>query len=271
MKKAETNMQMEYELITPNIAQKYLDKNTENRRVSPHLVETYAMDMKNGRWDEQTGQAISFDENGILRDGQHRLLAVIKADTPIRFWVCRSASKNGIYDNNRKRSLSDQISIIAHELENVYHSTRYTGTARAIIGRFSQRVVSPNELVDFTRNNKNALDGYWLNINKCNTTRFGITTIHVSMFLAYLNGVSMDRISHFFEVLRSGMSASEEDFPILAYRNYVLSENRNGSIHPTIEEVSKCQYALKSYLAKNKTKRVRGFKELIYPINGLNY
>lgn len=268
MQLAETNMTMAYELITPEIAMEYLKRNVGNRSISKSLVLTYALDMKNGRWDNRTGDAISFDEKGILKNGQHRLSAIINSGIPIKTWVCRSVSENGIYDYNRKRSLSDQVTILANELENIYHSTRYTGTARVIIGNFSQRVVSPKELVDFTRENKEVLDGYWLKINKNNTAKFGIVVIQVALFLAYLNGVDMVHISHFFDVLRSGMSIDEADFPILAYRNYILARNTRDT-KATIEEVSKCQHALKSYLKRNKSKRVKGYTTLLYPITGL--
>ena len=66
-------MEMTYEFITPEIAQALLETNTENRKLSRGTVQAYSQDILAGNWDENVGVAISIDENGILRDGQHRL------------------------------------------------------------------------------------------------------------------------------------------------------------------------------------------------------
>ena len=46
----------------------------------------YAADMKAGRW-QLNGEAIKFDKNGHLLNGQHRLHAVVRADTTIQMLV----------------------------------------------------------------------------------------------------------------------------------------------------------------------------------------
>jgi len=49
-----------------------------NRPVSTRKVNDYAVDMLKGEW-KLTHQGIAFDTKGILKDGQHRLLAVVQA------------------------------------------------------------------------------------------------------------------------------------------------------------------------------------------------
>jgi hypothetical protein len=68
--------------ITPELAQKWLERNDENQRsIRKDDVRKYAEHMKNGEW-EQNGETIKFDTEGNLLDGQHRLLACIKAGVP---------------------------------------------------------------------------------------------------------------------------------------------------------------------------------------------
>ena len=61
-------------LVMPEMAREWLTHNTHNRPVSRQTVEQYARDMKAGRW-YYTNQGIGFDVNGVMTDGQHRLLA----------------------------------------------------------------------------------------------------------------------------------------------------------------------------------------------------
>lgn len=66
--------------ITPAIAEAYLSKNIKNRKPSRSTIDTYARDMRTGSW-VLNGDAIRFDCDGNLIDGQHRLRACIKADS----------------------------------------------------------------------------------------------------------------------------------------------------------------------------------------------
>lgn len=98
-------------LITPEVAKGYLAANRGNRRVRRSVVQRYAADMQAGQWHLGTG-AIVVDVNGVLIDGQHRLLACIEADAAfpcVVFEGVDPAAKAGI-DQGAKRSLSDVLS-----------------------------------------------------------------------------------------------------------------------------------------------------------------
>lgn len=260
------NMTMNYEFITPEMASDLLETNTENRRISPGTVQAYMQDILAGNWDETVGTAISIDENGILRDGQHRLAAIVQAGVGIHTWVCRNVSSDGIYDNNRKRSNADQISIMRADFDNVYKSTRYISVARAIIGNLTvhsnRRTVTPKEIIDFTEKHKEDLDGFFLNMPQSSVPKISLATVHLALFMAYMSGVEMSDILDFYDVLCTGMSTTPEEFPIIAYRNYLKDTQGVNTIHT---EINRCQYALKKYLTKSCVKRTMAPKELIYP------
>ena len=63
------------ELITPEQAQFYLEKNFDNnRKISTNNLEELKKEMKNNRFI-LSDSAICFDTDGLLVNGQHRLLA----------------------------------------------------------------------------------------------------------------------------------------------------------------------------------------------------
>ena len=79
------------ELITPDQARQYLAFNTNNRNLRKAHVEKLANDIKNGRWVYNSA-TIVFNGDGTLLDGQHRLAAIIDADTPVKVAVARGVA-----------------------------------------------------------------------------------------------------------------------------------------------------------------------------------
>lgn len=65
--------------VTPELAEEWLKKNTQNRSVREDRVDRYAEQMKDGEW-LVSPDAISFDYNGRLINGQHRLKAIKQLD-----------------------------------------------------------------------------------------------------------------------------------------------------------------------------------------------
>lgn len=78
----EAGIKTNWVIITPEVATKWLDQaNINNRTIRDNYVARLANDMLTGRWKGRNGEAIRFDTNGRLIDGQHRLLASIVSKT----------------------------------------------------------------------------------------------------------------------------------------------------------------------------------------------
>ena len=75
-------MKSENKNVTPKMAAAFLKVNWSNRTVRPEQVEKIAIDIKEGRWEEN-GEAIKFDTDGNMIDGQHRCLAIIEANKAV--------------------------------------------------------------------------------------------------------------------------------------------------------------------------------------------
>jgi hypothetical protein len=105
-------MNMTLETITPDLAKTYLAKNTNNRKLNVHRVRFLASMILQGHW-HLTHQGIAFNCDGTLRDGQHRLEAIIEADRPVQMWVARGLQNDAMayIDQLRPRSAADAITI----------------------------------------------------------------------------------------------------------------------------------------------------------------
>lgn len=87
---------MTYEemVITKDIADSMLARNTKNyRKVNWNIVHKYARTMEQGLW-KHNGEPIIFDENGLLKDGQHRLLAVLESGVPVKMLVVKGVDRD---------------------------------------------------------------------------------------------------------------------------------------------------------------------------------
>jgi hypothetical protein len=81
-------MHFQTELVTPQLAAAYLEKNNRNRPMSAGRVRLYVQVMKRGEW-MFNGDPIRFSDRGELIDGQHRLKAVCESGCAQQFFVIR--------------------------------------------------------------------------------------------------------------------------------------------------------------------------------------
>ena len=96
--------------VTPEIATTFLSRASVNRRLNMGQVRALAETILRGEW-KLTHQGIAFDEFGALLDGQHRLHAIIEANTPVEMLVFEGLSKDvfPVLDTGRRRSAADTL------------------------------------------------------------------------------------------------------------------------------------------------------------------
>ncbi|WP_284252774.1 hypothetical protein [Pseudolysinimonas kribbensis] len=96
--------------LTPELAERWLGRNLGNRNLRRHKVLQYARDMREGNW-QTSGQAIQFDWDGRLIDGQHRCEAVIESGVTITVLVVKGLNPQarGVIDTGAKRSGGDAL------------------------------------------------------------------------------------------------------------------------------------------------------------------
>lgn len=98
--------------ITPEVALEWLEKNTNNRPVDRKVTAFLVEEITAGRW-KVNGDAIRFDTQGNLIDGQHRLYAIAKAGVAVESLVIHDL-ESGVFDTidcGKRRSVGDALTL----------------------------------------------------------------------------------------------------------------------------------------------------------------
>lgn len=96
--------------VTPEMAHAWLAGQANNRKPSDRTIAKYALAMKQNTWMADPRMPLSFDEDGRLADGQHRLFAVIEHGEPVDFYIA-TVSKDvlDLMHECKPRNLADRL------------------------------------------------------------------------------------------------------------------------------------------------------------------
>lgn len=123
--------------IDPDLAAELLKRNINNRRPKPRMIEQFKRDMQAGRWDPDASD-LKFSEDGLLIDGQNRLLACVEAGVPFETLVRTGLNpRTRIFvDTGTRRTAADAIRM------NNPRMAHYAGVAAAIAlrSRYNERI-----------------------------------------------------------------------------------------------------------------------------------
>ena len=105
--------------LTPQVAGELLKKNNHNRKPSDRQISFYVNQMRSGLWKEN-GEAIIVGNDNKIKDGQHRLLAVIRANYSYRVPLITEVDSSAMdtIDTGKNRSLQDIISLNGYAYPN---------------------------------------------------------------------------------------------------------------------------------------------------------
>lgn len=109
-------VRMERVMMTRTLAERLLGINTDNRNVRARGVTAYATDMGVEEDWMETGDTIKVSDTNVLVDGQHRLLAFLRAceskpDLQVPMWIAYGVDERArdYTDSGIKRLLADQL------------------------------------------------------------------------------------------------------------------------------------------------------------------
>lgn len=218
-------MEAKVQIITPELAKKYLERNYNNyRRASSSTVTAYAEDMQNGSW-ELNGESIKFSENGSLIDGQHRLMAVVKAGVGVPMLVVTGV-KDGttLCDVGKGRTLS-QIAV-SNKLPFSSSNASVLGAVSLLYSLAGNTVVPKNLVLEQVKANTDLWgESYRVTTVGSSSKRIAKkSTIILAAYVLLRKGVSARDLETFFHVVNSGFPVSGlECSPAIVLRNYLLS------------------------------------------------
>ena len=251
-------------LITPRIAQELLDNyNSQNRPISKINVNTLTKQMEENLWSFN-GETITFNEEGNLTNGQHRLVSITKTNKSFYFLVVTGLYSESFatIDTGRRRQGSDILSI-----ENIPNATSAAAIIKFIyafkngkhsINRNTNRNLSNPELMDYL----NTLPGDVFNSiklgvsynKKCDGL---ISATNIGGFHYLFSEIDSKIADEFMEKLCTGVGV-EEGSPVIALRNKLTKSK----IDPTYKLTQKALvdnfvYAWEKYMAGGKLKNLR--------------
>lgn len=210
-------------LISPKVAAEMLKHGNEsNRAIAKHTAAAYAADIRAGLWDGDAVVPIVFDRNGVLRDGHHRLNAIILAGTPAECWVVYGAEPTNTYDLGKMRSINDKL-----KMDGIAVGTSETALIRSL-GYFLYNVnkVSVGEITKAYK-----ADGNTIRLI-CNIAKRGKSAgiarkspIVAAMYIAYKTGYATeDELIDFAEIINTGIPKDVSQVAPIVLRNQILSQ-----------------------------------------------
>lgn len=229
-----TGPSISMERVTSAVAERWLGKNTHNRKLNEHIVAAMVRDLEDGNWLDN-GATITFSTEGILLDGQHRLTAVVRSGVSINAIVVRGvqAEAQHTMDTGAKRTLSNALQLRGENnytqlaAATVAHlswegGSRHLGTQRG-------KKITNSEAIDFLDANP------WIRDQIPDVVRYRNKLKHVStgtVAVLYRTFSDLDPFDadHFFERL-----ISDEDHhrgePIYAARKALMEDAARTDSH----------------------------------------
>lgn len=212
-------MKSQIELVTPAKAREMLESNTNNRRVRVAWVSNLATMIQNGEWIV-THQGVAFDVNGRLVDGQHRLMAIVQANKPVKVMVSRGLpSETYKYvDGGRPRTYSDRTTLMEDPRDNVIANKlvwAYLCSAKQMHSNITISLIEDTylELADGI----SEMIPFWRKAVR------RITISHVGAAIAVMCIKHPNEGKEFAHKLTSGTQL-ESTSPVLNLRNFLLGE-----------------------------------------------
>lgn len=121
MTDTDTTIRVELVQVTPALARQWIGRNADNQRLMRGTkVDQYARDMASGNWPI-TGDTVKVTPDNRLIDGQHRMSAVIQADTTVHMLIAYNvpAEVMPVLDTGTARTFSDVLKISGSPRRNI--------------------------------------------------------------------------------------------------------------------------------------------------------
>ena len=249
-------------LVTPSFAKELLEANISNRRVKSPVFLQYANDMLHNRWKEDTGELIKISKTGVVLDGQHRLLAVIKSGVSIYFHFAFDLEDNvfDVLDTGSSRNATDVFRVKGIKQEN---------TIPSIISMYNLLVSGKKAGIQKNYKSTNAVlieqyyedENFWQNIaRKSHSYYLAFAKIlppsYIGGFYAYFNKLNEEKSEEFFNQLATGISITNDSISLL--RNKLMQDKMSLRKMPPTLKIALIIKAW-NYFVKGQTVKILKF------------
>lgn len=239
------NMKFRVVMMTPTWAAEILEHNHPNNR-TPKLKKITAMarEMRSGLW-ELTHQSVATDEDGLLIDGQNRLLACMEAGVEVPMVLVTGVPSRGMQaaDCGTTRTIADAARISGKAFDRVI----YGSIGRSMVMGYAQSPIAMGygELLAFIEKHKKAI-AFPFDYIKSNN--HAPTQVRAVISRAWYTQ-DRDRLGEFAGALSSGLvEAIKTDVAVIRLRNWLLAPRAEKRHVGKKEIYGKAQRALRAFL-----------------------
>lgn len=238
--------------ITPEIAQRILSRNPNNRKIVVRAGSGLAGKMRDilgGRW-RLNGQTIILSLNGDLNDGQHRLWAVVLTGTPIRATVFFGAERDSrlTVDTNDPRTGASRLTFL-----NIPNAALADAAVRLVFKIDHGREATDAERVDvYTADDA----GYQTAIRAVGGQKKGTprSALVAAAYILIRAGAPLGLVEGFFAEVRGVAGSVKQASAGVALREAIIAKVFKGGAAELAYTV------LDLYARWRRGKRVKGFE-----------
>lgn len=244
--------------VTPSKARKLLESNPTNRKLSQSLVNHLSQQIKQDEW-KLTGDTIKIGTDGFLKDGQHRLSAIIQANKAVKLYLCDGVDPDAfsVIDTGKKRSAGDVLYIAGYSNVNqlsgivrgliAFDSSNFNGDLR--VGR----QITNTKILKYVEKHHDALMDT-LHYAQSVTRRFkGLSTIFVAILYHLFLKINNEQAFQFFEKYAEGANLGSQN-PIHLLRSRFIQDQVNKSKLSTRDKMALMINAWNLFIKGDNTK-----------------
>lgn len=245
--------------VTPEMGREWLDGMAPNRHVDEEHVRELHRAMGNGTFESLNGDALRFGEDGRLADGQHRLLALIRANLTLDFLIVRHITATALasVDTNRRRRTADFLAARGEIKSNVlspalgwawlYEKNQWKASAHLPSSpgllAFLEQIPDLRESVPIAKSLTGLL-----------TPGLGVALHWV--FRAH----QPERAKEFFEQLALGQNLPASS-PIYHLRERLVKERGAKKKLPPLDVLALCVYAWNAYQRQEPMRKLQSWRK----------
>lgn len=217
--------------VSPGLAKTWLKANTQNRALNKAHVKKLAAQMKSGRWI-LNGETISFDDSGVLLNGQHRLNAVIESGMTVDMAIATGVVDPRAFEVTDVVSLKRGVHQIA-AMNGVKNANVTTAVARIVLAFENARDMDdfaatfpaayqgePSEVVSMSAKIQDDIADIKDRLGRAIMRSVGSPATMLAV-IYIISRKNPKEVESFCEKIRTGIFESEND-PCMALRDRLL-------------------------------------------------
>lgn len=240
----------EITMSTKKLVDALLEMNTENRVVKRSVVEKYKRDIINKKW-MLTNQGIGVSDEGVLIDGQHRLIALKECGYPqLQILIVYGLSKESqkVVDQQAKRSARDLLMFAFNA--RVVRNAPAIGNC-IIRSKNGWGGIGSPTISELMETLNDYMDEIQLITDVPKEAYFYAAPFMAAFVMAAKKGDS-EKVVEFMKIVENGEMLTK-DMPAFHLRNMIITTRKGSSgSGMQAERFRKCQKAIQAFINNEK-------------------